>query len=371
MVTPAALMFAAYAVLLVATVALLWALRRATWLDDPPVGARGEERPARSAGRGAGVVRVLSLGGGTQSCALALMSAAGDLQKLDHIVFADTQGELPETYAYLDYLRPIVEKAGIPLHVVTAGSLEAALLTTKPTSSNPTPPAHVRNPDGSVGRIGAYRCSYDFKRRIIERHVKALCGKPGAWKRANVEQWIGFSLDEMKRMKSSDLCRCGHKRTTKKEGNHLLIHVTGSGCTRCSCESFDPWQVNRWPLIELRMKREDTIAWFTRNGHPAPSRSACWFCPNSGNDRWQTLRAEHPDLFERAAVLDETIRDGGGFNNRGNQPFNGELYLHGSLVPLRDADLRTAREVKRDAGVLSLFDDDALASDCEAEVCFT
>jgi hypothetical protein len=34
-------------------------------------------------------MRVLSLGGGTQSCALALMSAAGDLPKVDHIVFAD------------------------------------------------------------------------------------------------------------------------------------------------------------------------------------------------------------------------------------------------------------------------------------------
>lgn len=49
-------------------------------------------------------LRVLSLGGGTQSCALALMSAQGDLPKLDHIVFADTQGELPETYEYIDYL---------------------------------------------------------------------------------------------------------------------------------------------------------------------------------------------------------------------------------------------------------------------------
>ena len=61
--------------------------------------------------------RVLSLGGGTQSCALALMSAAGDLPRLDHVVFADTQGELPETYAYIDYLRGVLDAAGIPLHV--------------------------------------------------------------------------------------------------------------------------------------------------------------------------------------------------------------------------------------------------------------
>lgn len=42
-------------------------------------------------------LRVLSYGGGTQSAALALMSAAGELPKLDAVVFADTHGELPET----------------------------------------------------------------------------------------------------------------------------------------------------------------------------------------------------------------------------------------------------------------------------------
>lgn len=43
-------------------------------------------------------LRVLSYGGGTQSAALALMAAAGDLPKLDAVVFADTQGELPEMH---------------------------------------------------------------------------------------------------------------------------------------------------------------------------------------------------------------------------------------------------------------------------------
>lgn len=307
-------------------------------------------------------MRVLSLGGGTQSCALALMSAAGELPRLDHIVFADTQGEMPETYKYLDYLRGVLEPAGIPLHVVTAGSLYDDLLTTTPTSSNPTPPAHVLNPDGSKGRIGQYRCSYDYKRRVIARKVRQLCGGRGAWKSATVQQWIGFSLDETGRMKDADGCRCDHP------SRH---HVPG-GCSRCTrCTGYDPWQVNRWPLIELRMRREDTIRWFARNGHPTPPRSACYFCPNSGNDRWSALRSEHPDLFERAVVLDETIRNGGGFNARGNVAFAGQMFLHGSLVALRDADLRTAREVARDAGQGELFDVDALAMDCKAGVCFT
>lgn len=305
-------------------------------------------------------LRILSLGGGTQSCALALMSAAGELPKLDHIVFADTQGELPETYEYLEYLRSVVEPAGIPLHVVTAGNLLNDLLVTEPTASNPTPPMHVLNPDGSKGRIGQYRCSYDYKRRVVTRKVKQLCGGRGAWKRSTVEQWIGFSLDEVGRMRQTDECRCGHK---------ARLHRVG--CERCACETFDPWQVNAWPLIDLRMRRDDTIRWFAANGHPTPPRSACHFCPNSGNGRWQDLKANHPDLFEQACVLDETIRNGGGFNARGNVPFAGQMFLHGSLVPLRDADLRTAAQVAADAGQHPLWSEDELAMDCKAGVCFT
>jgi len=310
-------------------------------------------------------LRVLSLGLGTQSSALALMSAAGVLPKLDHIIFADTQGELPETYAYLDYLRSRVEAAGIELHTVTAGSLEEALLADGPTSANATPPAHVVNPDGSKGRIGQYRCSYDFKRRLILRKTKQLCGPPGAWKRAEVEQWIGFSVDETYRMRQTLECRCGHPLSAGKRRVHA------PGCSRCGCERFDPWQTNRWPLVELRMRREDTIRWFADNGHPTPPRSACWFCPNSSNLRWSQLRARGDGLWERAVRIDEAIRDGGGFNRRGKQPFAGRLFLHSSTVPLAEADLRTRSQVVADAGQGALFDDAALGADCAAGVCFT
>lgn len=281
-------------------------------------------------------LRVLSLGGGTQSCALALMSAAGDLPALDHIVFADTQGELPETYEYIEYLRPIVERAGIALHVVTAGNLERAILGER-LPANPTPPVHMLHADGTKGRINGYKCSYDFKRRQIERRVKQLCGPRGAWQNKQVEQWIGFSLDETGRMKPH------------------------------------PWMTNRWPLIELGMKRDDTIRWFAANGHPTPPRSACWFCPNSGNERWQSLRAGHPDLFERACRMDEAIRNNGAFPDGVKRRFaeGTTLYMHASRVPLRVADTRTSRQVANDNGQSELFDADVLGMDCSAGVCFT
>jgi hypothetical protein len=303
-------------------------------------------------------LKVLSLGGGTQSCALALMSAAGDLPKLDHVIFADTGGERPETYEYLEYLRKPLADAGIPFHVVSAGDLFTEVMTDTP----PVLPFATRNADGSLGKVGKYNCSYDYKRVPITRLVKKLVsdGKRGGWKSATVEQWIGFSLDEIGRMKPDNECRCGHT---------ITIH-TGSQCARCdSCVGFRPWRINVFPLIDLRMKRSDTIRWFTDHGHPVPRASSCWFCPHSDNDRWQNLHREHPVLFGRAVELDEYVRDGGGANRR--IPMQGtQVFLHGSRVPLVSADLRNARQVIADAGQGALFDDEA-GSDCATGVCFT
>lgn len=331
-------------------------------------------------------LRVLSYGGGTQSAALALMAAAGTVDPLDAVIFADTHGELPETYLYADYVERHLVAAGIPFLRVSAGSLEAALLADEPTSGNPTPPAHLIRADGEPSRLNGYRCSFDYKRRVITAEVKRLCaeredppirGGRGAWKRADVEQWLGFSVDEIGRCKPADECRCGHKRLrppAEKGGpprGHRPTCDGRTGSRSCGCERFDPWQVNRWPLIELGYRRGDTIRWFEQNGHPTPPRSACWFCPNSRNGRWQALKRDHPDLFERACQIDERIRDGGGFNARGNTRFEGTMFLHSSRIPLRDADLRSRLELEVDAGQGDLFDGLALGGDCEAGVCFT
>jgi hypothetical protein len=316
-------------------------------------------------------MRVLSLGGGTQSCALALMSAAGDLPKLDHIVFADTQGELPETYEYLEYLRSVVEPAGIPLHIVTAGNLESALLGQR-MAAQPSPPAHLTVNGQDAGRLNGHRCSYDFKRRIVAAHIKRLCGKPGTWKRSDVEQWLGFSTDESHRAKDAVECRCGHNRYVQRGKEKELVHTFADGCLRCDCAAFDPWMVNRFPLLELDLRRQDTIDWFGAHGYRTPGRSACWFCPNSTNVRWRRLRSDHPDLWERACAIDEAIRDVGDFRDRTKQTFKpgAQFYLHEQRVALRDADLDADRPDAAQ-GVLDLGDEFAPVESCDAEVCFT
>ncbi|MBK8177203.1 MAG: hypothetical protein IPK66_18675 [Rhodospirillales bacterium] len=49
-------------------------------------------------------MKILSLGMGLQSTLIYLMSSLGELPRLDYAVFADPGSEMPETYAYLNWL---------------------------------------------------------------------------------------------------------------------------------------------------------------------------------------------------------------------------------------------------------------------------
>lgn len=71
------------------------------------------------------MIRVLSWGMGTQSTALAVMSALGDfgLPKLDYVIAADTGWERQRTYEIRDFYRPWLEERGIPVEMVQYGDI--------------------------------------------------------------------------------------------------------------------------------------------------------------------------------------------------------------------------------------------------------
>ncbi len=273
---------------------------------------------------------VLSLGGGVQSSTLAEMACDGTLGPLRAIVFADTGGELPETYAHVAYLRGRAEQAGIAFLTVTAGDLRTDLVARHGRGGQPTLPVRIRHDDGQLGRLNHYGCSFDYKRRPITRAVKRPCGAPGACKRTRVEQWIGYSTDEATRMKTADECRCGHNRIRRTAGDQLFSRIhTADGCARCACGGWQPWQVNRWPLIEFGMSRGDCATWLLEHEWPLPPRSSCWFYPNRPARHFLELKQQRPTLFADAVALDEFVR-------RGINRLRGQAYLHPSGRPLTD-----------------------------------
>src|SRR3546814_2344577 len=105
--------------------------------------------------------------------------------------------------------------------------------------------------------------------------------------------------------------------------------------------SVEPWQVNRFPLVEMGMTRRDCLRWLERNGYPAPPKSSCIGCPYHSDSLWRQMREEDPDAWDDAVVIDRMIRTG--FRN-----LRDEVFLHRSCLPLDEADLATLADQGKD-----------------------
>lgn len=259
-------------------------------------------------------LRVLSLGAGVQSTTLALMAAHGHFGPLDCAIFADTGWEPAAVYEHLRWLMsPNV--LPFPVHVVSAGNLRDNLLAAGQGKRWASIPAFTRTVDrrGNVS-IGMIRrqCTTSAKIEPIRRKVRELTGltRKRSPKHAVVSQWLGISMDEVVRMKPS----------------------------------HEAWQVNRFPLIEKRMTRQDCLNWIRSHGYPDPPKSACIGCPYHSNAMWRNMRDRDRPAWNDAVEVDRAIRTG----LRG---IRGEVFLHRSGLPLDEVDLSTAT----DQGQLDLW----------------
>lgn len=242
-------------------------------------------------------MKVISLGAGVQSSTLFLMSCLGEIEKADVAIFADTQGEPPQVYEHLQYLRGVGEKHGIPVEVVSKGDLledfmefvdgkrkRASML-----------PLMTKDPEtGQAGGLLGRQCTRDYKVYPIRARVRELLKERGE---KSAEMWIGISTDEIQRMKESQV--------------QFITH--------------------RFPLIDLRMSRFDCLKWYEGGNHPVPPRSACYYCPFHSNSEWKRVKHDNPDLWQKAVGIDEKLRNFGRVRL--------DNYLHKDRVPLADAML--------------------------------
>lgn len=226
-------------------------------------------------------IQLWSCGGGTQSAALAALIIQGRVEKPDAAVMVDTEREKAQTWRYLQtVITPALSAAGVVIEIVPKSEFATVDLYGK----NGDLLLPVYTSDG--GKLGGF-CSNEWKRRVIMRWCRARGYDP-------VSNWIGYSLDEQKRVK-------------------------GAG---------ELWFQPRYPLIDLRLTRADCVAVVESMGWPTPPRSACWMCPHMTNEEWRHLKETDPADFQRAIVLDELIRDE-----------DSNAFVHRSGTPLRGADL--------------------------------
>jgi hypothetical protein len=241
-------------------------------------------------------MQVLSLGAGVQSTTLLLMAREGELT-FDCAIFADTEWEPAAVYRHLDWLQSV---SPVPIHRVGAGSIrEQTLAVGRRFASLPL---YVRGPHGDG--IGRRQCTKEYKLRPIQRKLREL----GATAAQPVEIAIGFSLDEVVRMADSRV----------RYARHI------------------------YPLIERRMTRGDCLTWLTKRGYPEPMKSACIGCPYRRDAEWRRLT---PDEFADAVDFDQRIRTH-------NAKMHGEQFVHRSMIPLADVDLRSPQ----DRGQIEMFE---------------
>lgn len=199
-----------------------------------------------------GVRHILSFGGGVNTVALMILLTQEEAP-LDEVVFADTGGEVPETYSYLKIVEDYLEQRGIPFRIVSNRIAGRDLYDTC---------WHRRVFPSVVWRWS----TRDFKVRPIHRYYRSL--------EAHINQYVGIAYDEIERMKDS-----------------MVSYVT-----------------NLYPLVDRKMTRANCIEVILQAGLPEPVKSGCYFCPFNSADRWHWLYTHHPELFSLALALEENSK---------------------------------------------------------------
>jgi hypothetical protein len=118
-------------------------------------------------------LRILSLGAGVQSSALALMIEKGEVPMVDAAIFADVKGEPKAVYEWLAYLKTQITK--FPIHVVTWRNLKQDILDAAKGEYKAFPaPFFTKNVE--TGKKGMLRrqCTADYKIKPVVQKIRDL-----------------------------------------------------------------------------------------------------------------------------------------------------------------------------------------------------
>ena len=245
-------------------------------------------------------MRIISLGWGVQSFALAAMSALGELPPVDAAIHADTTHERRETYEFAAKWTPWLEERGVKVVTVNNGRR-----TVIDSWGGMMLPAFAAWPTGEASGMMRRQCTHDWKVAPIKRWLQKNRNTEA------IELWIGITLDEWDRMRTSDV----------------------------------QYIQNAYPFIELLERpwtRGMVMRWLRDNDLEIPVKSSCVFCPYHDHATWREIKLSGNGDWKKAVEVDRAIRD--------KRP-GYKCYLHAQRIPLEDVDLRN----EQDHGQLELW----------------
>lgn len=260
-------------------------------------------------------LRILSLGAGVQSTTLLYMMINGEIEKPDHVIFADTQWEPKAVYEHLANLEILMKKNKINFHKVSVGNIRNDALNLDKNFASM--PIYMRNELGKKGMVRR-QCTNEYKIQPLLKLQRQLVGlSKGARSKEHLATTIiGISYDETHRMRDAQFS----------------------------------WLRNEYPLVDKKITRQMCLDWCKQNNLDLPPRSACIGCPFKTNQEWRLMRDTMPNEWQDAVNFDMELR--AKLKEKGR--FYGSAYLHKDAIPLNEVDLRTPKEKGQDG----LFDDD-------------
>jgi len=265
-------------------------------------------------------VEYISYGGGTPSLALIILNIKGEIKpitnrnKVDEIIFADTGWDRTDTMEQMLEVKKYVESHGYNFKIVQSnrGSLERNLLDGL-TDKNAT----FKNGDKINGYLpipyhskdkglGQRQCTGIYKIFPINQYLRSKYGPI-----SRIAQ-LGIHVGEWQRVKDSPVKR----------------------------------DINRFPLVDLKLNRADCIKIVAETGLPMPPKSACVGCPYLPTSRFIELNFENPKDFARAEKIDTLMNPQG-------------KYLSNTKIPLSS--------LKKQSVFPEILED----TSCDSGYCFT
>lgn len=203
-------------------------------------------------------MNLVSYGGGVNSTAMLIECVNRGID-VDLILFADTGGERPHTYKYVETFSKWLVEHG--MHEI---------ITVYPPNENLEENCIRRGVLPALA-YGFKTCSQRFKIQPQDKYCNNHHGCKDVWKSGDkVTKLIGFDVDEAHRIRDYQ---------------------------------SDKYIVD-YPLVDWDMGREDCVQAIEEAGLCQPGKSACFYCPSSKPSEIRQLAQIYPDLADRAMAIE-------------------------------------------------------------------
>jgi hypothetical protein len=306
-------------------------------------------------------VHVISWGGGTQSTALMLKMLDGEIKDADgnvivpdYIIFADTGNESKMTYAQVYKVQKYIEetygreiiitrrtKELLPdeeiIRMVKSGEMTGTsyrsskhadlyqnqLLFYKGVLNRADIVPHwVINKDGNIGKLMGRQCTATYKIGQIMTELRERIGMIRFnHKRIRFKMYIGFTVDEIMRVKPNPL----------------------------------DYVDNLFPLVDLGMSKIDCIDYVKDKLGFRPVSSVCDICYANNFDKVYEIYKNDKEAWDKLLALDDAMEHKGS-----NHRIRGDVYMFRWQANMRkrlaDIDMEKIYADRTKYTQLSIFD---------------